>query len=122
MCETNKQNLRKTGSIYEEKASEFLIRNGVRILQKNYRTRSGEVDLIGMDGNYLVFFEVKYRKNLRFGHPLSAINARKRRQIIKTAQSYLYEKRYPSSVAVRFDCVVFLNQECMWVKNAFDAI
>lgn len=113
------QNRRQTGAEYEKKAAAYLLQQGVVILERNYRTRSGEIDLIGWDGAYLVFFEVKYRKSLKCGHPLEAVNRRKRNQIIKTARSYLYEKRYPDTTAIRFDCIAFLDCELSWVKNAF---
>lgn len=113
------QNLRRTGAEYERRAAAYLEQHGVRILEINYRTRFGEIDLIGQDGSYLVFFEVKYRRDLRRGYPLEAVNFKKQNQIIKTARSYLYERHCSEKRAVRFDCVAFLNRECSWVKNAF---
>ena len=54
-------NKRNIGTEYEKLAEEYLVKNGVRILEKNFRSRFGEIDLIGYDREYLVFFEVKYR-------------------------------------------------------------
>ena len=56
-------NTRKKGMEYERAAAGYLQRCGVRILEYNYRNRRGEIDLIGKDGEYTVFFEVKYRKD-----------------------------------------------------------
>ena len=65
-------NKREVGAAYEEAAAVFLEKNGVRILERNFRCRQGEIDLIGRDGEYLVFFEVKYRKNADAGFPAEA--------------------------------------------------
>ena len=66
-------NKREVGAAYEEAAAVFLEKNGVRILERNFRCRQGEIDLIGRDGEYLVFFEVKYRKNADAGLPAEAV-------------------------------------------------
>ena len=55
-------NKRKTGAVYEERAAAYLIQHGFQILEKNFYCRQGEIDLIGIHGEYLVFVEVKYRK------------------------------------------------------------
>ena len=55
-------NRRKIGESYEEAAGVYLQKKGIRLAEKNFRCRQGEVDLIGWDGEYLVFFEVKYRR------------------------------------------------------------
>lgn len=60
-----KENKRETGTRKEEAGGDFLTRRGVKILERNFRCRQGEIDLIGMDGQYLVFVEVKYRKTAR---------------------------------------------------------
>ena len=59
-----KQNNRQIGSIKEALAAAYLKQNNVEILETNFRSRCGEIDLIGRDGNYIVFFEVKYRKDI----------------------------------------------------------
>ena len=68
------QNKRKTGAEYEEKAASWLEKQGMRILEKNYRCREGEIDLVAMDGSYLVFVEVKYRRDQHAGHPAEAVD------------------------------------------------
>ena len=56
-------NLRQKGNTYEEQAEAYLKSTGYRILCRNFRSRTGEIDIIGRDGNYLVFVEVKYRSD-----------------------------------------------------------
>lgn len=78
----------------EEKAIEFLKKNDYRILERNYRKRTGEIDIIAFDPKYreYVFIEVKARKSMRFGYPEEAIDERKMNKIIETAESWLIEK------------------------------
>lgn len=115
----NRQNKRETGSQKEELAAEFLTRRGVKILKQNFRCRQGEIDLIGRDGCYLVFFEVKYRKNERKGAPAEAVGYRKQQKIRYTAQYYLCRFRYPEDTPCRFDVVGILGEKITWIRDAF---
>lgn len=81
-------NRRQTGSEYEQKAAQYLQANGVHVLELNYRNRKGEIDLIAHDGDYLVFVEVKYRKDTCKGAPEEAVNYRKRQNICRVADYY----------------------------------
>ncbi|MDO4523390.1 MAG: YraN family protein [Eubacteriales bacterium] len=112
-------NKRTTGAQYEELAAEFLEKKGCRIIDKNFRIRSGEIDLIVRDGRYLVFVEVKYRKNVQKGSPLAAVDARKQRVILQTAQYYLHRKGYPEDMPCRFDVIGICGEEIVHVKDAF---
>ena len=75
-------NRRKTGSRYEQKAVDYLERRGLTILERNYRCRSGEIDVIAEDERYLVFVEVKYRRDTKKGDPAASET---RQSIICTA-------------------------------------
>ena len=114
-------NKRKTGAAYETAAAEYLRRRGVIILSRNYRTRTGEIDLVGLDGRYLVFIEVKYRQTDRMGTPFEAVGLRKRHRILSAARWYLMEKHYPEDTPVRFDCIGITGGEILWIKDAFRA-
>lgn len=77
------------GKIGEEIALKYLISKGGKIIEKNYRTKIGEIDLIvGMDGE-LVFVEVKSRSNINFGYPSEAVNYNKRKKIVNIAKYYM---------------------------------
>ena len=115
------RNRRKTGTDYETRAAAWLESRGVQILCRNYRTRYGEVDLIGLDGPYLVFVEVKYRSSVKMGAPLEAVDWRKRQKILQTARHYLAEHHYRADAPVRFDCVGMTPEGTEWVRNAFMA-
>ena len=113
------KNNRRTGSHYETKVAAFLETKGFQILEKNYRCRSGEIDLIARDGRYLVFIEVKFRSNTHAGYALEAISPRKAAQVRRVAEFYLYEKRYPEETPVRFDAAGIDGTEITYVKHAF---
>ncbi len=88
----------------EETAANYLIENGYRILARNYKTRLGEIDIIGKDKDTLAFVEVKTRSTDRFGSPCDAISPAKRRQISKVATIFLKENNLLDKKA-RFDVV-----------------
>jgi len=105
-------------------AEKFLQRKGYRILDRNYRIRSGEVDLIAAHGTYIIFIEVKFRRNLDYGLPREAVTKTKTQQIIKTAMHYITKKALHEQ-DIRFDVVEVLEVEnelqINHIENAFDA-
>jgi len=115
----------RLGTEGERTAEKYLRRQRYAILERNYRCRAGEVDLIALDGYTVVFVEVKTRTQPGFGSPLEAVGPRKQRQIQRAAQFYLSENRLLNRDA-RFD-VVGVSWEggevhCELVKNAFDFV
>lgn len=101
-------------------AAEFLRNQGLRILEKNFRCRNGEIDLIARDGKYLVFIEVKYRKNQGSGSSFAAVGKQKQRTIIKVALFYLIRHGFQDDIPCRFDVVGIDGEEIRWIKNAFE--
>lgn len=114
-------NKREVGERYEALAADYLRRQGYRIVEKNYRCRSGEIDLIARDREYLVFVEVKYRADSACGSPLEAVDLRKQRKLIRAAQFYLLAHGYGTEVNCRFDVVAVLGDEITLLRNAFGA-
>lgn len=112
-------NKRAVGSEYEKRAAAYLEQHGMRILEYNYRIRSGEIDLIARDGKYLVFVEVKFRTGSRRGTPLEAVDLRKQKSIIRTAQHYLLRHGYGMETPCRFDVVGITGEAVTHVKDAF---
>ena len=112
-------NRRKTGAEYEEKALVYLESLGMRLRERNYRTRYGEIDLILQDGPALVFVEVKYRATAKSGYALEAVTGRKQQKILRIARQYLYSHHIAETTPVRFDCVGYTGEELRYVKNAF---
>ncbi|MDO4519516.1 MAG: YraN family protein [Eubacteriales bacterium] len=114
-----KPNKRRLGSDYEEKAAEFLQKNGYRIMERNFRCKIGEIDLIARDGRYLVFIEVKYRTSESQGNALEAVNWRKQEIIRKVALFYLIRFGWPLDTPCRFDVVGITGEQVQLIKNAF---
>jgi len=112
------------GADGERAAEKFLRRQRYTIVQRNYRCRAGEVDLIALDKSTIVFIEVKTRTHEGFGSPIEAVDLRKQRQVQRAAQQYLTDHRLHDRDA-RFDVVgVWWDNgriHCELVKNAFDA-
>ena len=109
-----------TGRSGEDLAAQYLEQQGYIILERNYRLRIGEIDIIARDGEDLVFIEVKTRRSKRFGSPFEAVDVRKQKKIFNIAAVYLQGKELP----VRFDVVaVHLNEQDARIevlKNAFE--
>lgn len=76
-------NTRKTGAEYEQIAAEYLQEKGYHILERNFRCRYGEIDLIAEQGETLVYVEIKYRGSMRCGNPLEAVDSKKRAASVK---------------------------------------
>ena len=114
-----------TGKSYEDLAVRHLTQAGMTILERNYRSKLGEIDIIGKLENRLVFVEVRYRSNPRYASAAQSVTATKQRRIIRTAQFYL-QRRWPGrEPACRFDVIAIEpgvtpgQTEVQWLQNAF---
>jgi len=113
------------GSEGERAAAEFLEARGYRILDRNYRTRLGEIDLVAEEGRILVFVEVKVQLNDRFGGPAAAITSAKQARIARLAQQYVMSRRLGERPC-RFDVVLIWGgdpktRRIELLPGAFDA-
>lgn len=113
-----KKNKRQIGTKYEQIAAEYLKKQGYRILQLNYRCYAGEMDIIAIDQECLVFCEVKYR--YCYHTALEAVDDRKQARISRCASCYLTEN-YITNRDCRFDVIGIEREEIIHIKNAFDA-
>ncbi len=112
-------NKRIKGSFYEEKAVNFLKDKGYIILEQNFYSHHLEIDIIARDMDYLVFIEVKYRKDDKKGSPLESITFRKRKNIIKAAKQYIQRYYYGKDINIRFDVISMCGEEMTLIKDAF---
>lgn len=112
-------NRRRIGTEQETKVQEFLQIQGYEILARNFYSKHGEIDLIAKKDGYLVFIEVKYRADGRFGAPEAAVDFRKQKKIIAVAQYYLYKNRIPFDTPCRFDVAGVTGDEIRITENAF---
>lgn len=115
------KNKRILGSEKEIEACEYLIQSGYEILEHNFRCKTGEIDIIAKEKEYLVFVEVKFRSNTKTGQPHEAVDIRKMKRIILTAKYYMYLHGYSEFIPCRFDVIVQLDNHIELIKNAFDA-
>lgn len=106
------------GEVAEQFAAEFLQRQGVKIITRNYRCRFGEIDLIAQDGKTLVFVEVKSRRSGNFGGAAASITRDKRDKLLRAARHYLAQK---GNLPCRFDAVLIQGEppQIEWIRNAF---
>ncbi len=102
----------------EERAARYLERCGQRIVERNFRVRGGEIDLICRDGRTLVFVEVRLRGRSDFGSAGASITAVKRQRIVLAARHYLAGR---PECDCRFDCVLIDGKQLEWIRDAFAA-
>ncbi len=112
------------GTWAEEIALTHLLEYGLTVRTRNYRCKLGEIDLIMLDGETLVFVEVRFRSNPGFGDGAESIDRRKRRRIIAAAQHYLLRHTTPEQYPCRFDVVSLSTRKGQpmvdWIQNAFE--
>lgn len=113
-------NNKEKGDLGENVALKYLLSKGAKILEKNYKIRSGEIDIITNLDNQIVFIEVKARSNLKFGYPSEAVDYKKIKKIIDTANYYIL-KHDLFNEQVRFDVIeIYLNENKLnHIVNAF---
>ncbi|MFB9188920.1 YraN family protein [Vibrio ostreicida] len=115
------RNKRKSGEFYEAMAETFLNRHGLSLLEKNFNTKVGEIDLIMQEGSTIVFIEVRYRSHQRFGHAAETVTQTKMNKIIKAAHQWLMKQsKSVHSTDIRFDVIAMHEHgdQIDWIKNA----
>ena len=110
----------RRGHVGEQLACRYLKKQGLRLVKKNYRVKSGEIDLIMQDKETLVFVEVRYRTHADYGSGIETITAPKRKRIIAAAKYYLLDQCLYDKIHCRFDVMGIDAKKTMtWIKNAF---
>ncbi len=110
------------GKIGEDTVCEYLTKKGMQILERNYHSRYGEIDIVARDGEYIAFVEVKTRLNRAFASPCEFVDVKKQDKIMKTALLYMQKTNLDS--AIRFDVAeVIYNgndvEDLNYIENAF---
>ena len=112
----------KLGEKGEGLAVTYLRKKGYKIITRNYKTRIGEIDIIAMEEDTLVFVEVKTRESIAYGKPFEAVDYFKKRKIANVAMLYL--KQLKEVPPCRFDVVSIYyeegNPECALIRDAFE--
>lgn len=114
-----------SGKEAEDLAYQYLHKQGLRLLERNFNSRYGEIDLVMRDKDTTVFVEVRYRKHADFVDPLTSVDHRKQSKLIRTAQHYLQRQKNFAVSPARFDVIAITGEGAQpaiqWIKNAFDA-
>jgi len=113
----------EAGRLAEDHALAYLQAQGLALVERNYRCRGGEIDLVMRDGGKMVFVEVRYRADERFGGALASVGPRKQGRLIVAAAHYLATKRIDRPA--RFDVAAVSPAQgklaIQWIKDAFQA-
>ncbi len=122
--QTASKTTRNVGTAAEDMALKYLEKNGLTLLTRNYHCRQGEIDLIMQEGNFLVFIEVRYRKNNHFGSAAESVTRHKQLRVLTTAEYYLQNEKQNADNACRFDVITVSgeqNPHIEWIQDAFQA-
>lgn len=108
-----------SGQAGEDAALDYLQQQGLQLVERNFRCKGGEIDLIVRDQVTLVFVEVRKRADASHGGAAASITAAKQRRLLIAAQSYL--QRYREPPACRFDVIAIDGEQMEWLKNAIQS-
>lgn len=111
---------RSIGNSYEQIAYKYLESIGYTIIERNFKSRSGEIDIVAKKDGYIRFIEVKYRSSSKYGFPGEAVDYKKQRLISRATSYYLYKHKYSEDTLVCFDVVAILDNEIILYENAFE--
>jgi putative endonuclease len=117
--------MRSIGNRYEQQAVDLLTRAGLRILSRNFARKTGEIDIVAIDGQCLVFLEVRLRSHSAYAGAAASVDRRKQQRIIRTAQLYLRANPGWLNSPCRFDVIAFEPDQASeelsvnWIKSAF---
>lgn len=106
------------GDAGEARAANYLEQQGMRVIERNFRVKGGEIDLICHDGDTTVFVEVRQRASRNFGGAAASITSAKQRRLILAARHWLARH---GEVPCRFDVVLIENDQLEWLRAAFTA-
>ena len=116
---------RKRGARYETLALNYLRDRGLRLLERNYRCKMGEIDLVMEDDETLVFVEVRFRESADFGRAAASVTPHKQRRVAKAAAHYLIRRGNQREPVCRFDVIGIDNiagePDIEWITSAFEA-
>ncbi|MBH3427892.1 YraN family protein [Pseudomonas alkylphenolica] len=115
----------QAGQAAEQYALEHLQGHGLQLLAQNWRCKGGELDLVMLDSDTVVFVEVRYRLHADFGGALGSIDGRKQDKLVLAAESFLHKETRWANHPCRFDVIAVQGrghqgQALQWLKNAFE--
>jgi putative endonuclease len=123
---TPPQSSQRSGQQAEQWAERHLLAHGLRTLFRNWRCKRGELDLVMVDGDTVVFVEVRYRLHSQWGGAAGSVDAGKRKKLVLAAQYFLLHEPRWADAPCRFDVVAIEGSDpstagLNWLKNAFES-
>jgi putative endonuclease len=122
------QNTLERGKSTENQALNFLENRGLIFIENNFRCKCGEIDIVMRDANVIVFVEVRFRRNNRYGSGAETVGRKKQQKIIASASYYLQRNKKLARQPCRFDVIsmspgniVSSSNNIDWIANAFTA-
>lgn len=112
-------NKRQLGQENEYLALKYLTNKGYKIIKRNYRCKLGEIDLIAKKDDRIIFIEVKYRSNNRYGNSIEAVNKRKQQVIRNVAKYYLLTNYHSLEIPISFDVIGIDKNNITHIENGF---
>lgn len=119
--------MQSPGDWYEDAAARWLCAQGWQVVQRNFRCKLGEIDIIALDGECLVFVEVRARSNPRFSSAAASVDRRKQRKLLRAARVFLQHNAHWQARPCRFDVLAFNPRQSLsepapqWIRSAFSA-
>jgi len=112
------------GAWAERLAASYLEQQGCEIIERNFRSRYGELDLVALQKTELVIVEVRYRRSIHYGRPEETVNESKQRKVVIATEYFLKRHAKYTEWPIRFDVLAISGEqakpEIMWINNAFD--
>jgi putative endonuclease len=114
----------RIGQKAEDIAAEFLRAQGLVVLERNYRRRLGELDIVARDGDVLIIAEVRTRSSARYGGAAASVDGRKQQRLVRAAAQLLQQRKDFSRLRVRFDVLTVsetaaASPKVQWLQHAF---
>ncbi|MEZ5573657.1 MAG: YraN family protein [Halioglobus sp.] len=119
--------MKSLGADYEDRAALMLEDHGLRLLERNFSGKTGEIDIIAQEGTLLVFVEVRARTNRYFNSAAGSVDRRKQQRLVRTAQLFLQRRPQWADMPCRFDVIAFEPPQSRdapqvhWIRGAFTA-
>ena len=119
--------MKSTGADFEDRATTMIKEQGLKVLERNFSGKTGEIDIIAQEGEQLIFVEVRGRSNPLFNSAAGSVDRRKQQRLLRTAQLYLQRHPQMANMPCRFDVIAFeppqsrSNARIRWIRGAFTA-
>lgn len=112
-------NKRMIGSVFEDIAVTYLLKHDFQILERNYRCKIGEIDIVAKKNHILHFIEIKYRKDETYGNAVYSVTKKKQEKIYRIAECYLLEHMIRPNISISFDVLAITGNDVNYIENCY---